>query len=217
MKAIETNYAGCRFRSRLEARWAVFFNKLGYSWNYEPQGYVVSDRYDKQKPYLPDFWLPSLQLWVEVKGLWSPDELETVCYATLDVDGLPAKPHGERLDDSTRNRPRILLLGSIDSTECVNAWLLAHNKGDVVLSRYAFDPSVDNAQLGNTIWCDAPEWRYPAVSICAALNGGFGPIKRKGPDDRWQWRHEPIVLATPVVRSGLVAARSARFEHGEKP
>lgn len=29
IKAIETSYAGCRFRSRLEARWAVFFDTLG--------------------------------------------------------------------------------------------------------------------------------------------------------------------------------------------
>ncbi|WP_062434937.1 hypothetical protein [Herbidospora daliensis] len=47
---IETTYAGHRFRSRLEARWAVFFDRLGLEWEYEPQGYVVSGR-----PYLPDF------------------------------------------------------------------------------------------------------------------------------------------------------------------
>jgi hypothetical protein len=29
MKAIETRYAGCLFRSRLEARWAVLFDHLG--------------------------------------------------------------------------------------------------------------------------------------------------------------------------------------------
>lgn len=31
MKAIETRYKGYRFRSRLEARWAVFFDALGLS------------------------------------------------------------------------------------------------------------------------------------------------------------------------------------------
>lgn len=29
IKAIETEYDGHRFRSRLEARWAVFFNAVG--------------------------------------------------------------------------------------------------------------------------------------------------------------------------------------------
>jgi len=29
IKSIDTRYAGCRFRSRLEARWAMWFNELG--------------------------------------------------------------------------------------------------------------------------------------------------------------------------------------------
>ena len=34
IKAIETIYNGYRFRSRLEARWAVFFDEMGikYEW-----------------------------------------------------------------------------------------------------------------------------------------------------------------------------------------
>jgi hypothetical protein len=39
VKAIETRYAGCRFRSRLEARWAVFFDALGVKWEYEREGF----------------------------------------------------------------------------------------------------------------------------------------------------------------------------------
>src|SRR5580658_3875763 len=31
-----TTYAGVNFRSRLEARWAAFFNLLGWQWEYEP-------------------------------------------------------------------------------------------------------------------------------------------------------------------------------------
>jgi hypothetical protein len=66
IKAIETQYAGCRFRSRLEARWAVFFDALDIAWEYEPEGFELpSGR------YLPDFrlhgrlvWGP---LWFEVK------------------------------------------------------------------------------------------------------------------------------------------------------
>ena len=41
VRAIETRYAGYRFRSRLEARWAVFFQTLGTPWLYEPQGYEI--------------------------------------------------------------------------------------------------------------------------------------------------------------------------------
>ena len=34
--AIETEYRGIKFRSRLEARWAAFFDQCGWSWQYEP-------------------------------------------------------------------------------------------------------------------------------------------------------------------------------------
>lgn len=39
MKAIETIYNNYHFRSRLEARWAVFFDTLGIEYRYEPEGY----------------------------------------------------------------------------------------------------------------------------------------------------------------------------------
>lgn len=64
--AIETRYRGYRFRSRLEARWAVFFDSLGIKWEYEPQGYKVG--VVAKKAYLPDFFLPATKTWVEVKG-----------------------------------------------------------------------------------------------------------------------------------------------------
>ena len=54
IKPIETNYNGYRFRSRTEARWAVFFDALAVRYEYEPQGYRLHDG----TPYLPDFWLP---------------------------------------------------------------------------------------------------------------------------------------------------------------
>lgn len=50
MKPIETFWKGYRFRSRLEARWAVFFENMGLDWEYEPQGYERDGR-----RYLPDF------------------------------------------------------------------------------------------------------------------------------------------------------------------
>lgn len=61
---IETRYAGCRFRSRTEARWCVFLKTLGISWQYEPQGYQLPSG----KRYLPDFLLPDLKLFLEIKG-----------------------------------------------------------------------------------------------------------------------------------------------------
>lgn len=61
-KPIQTHYNGYYFRSRVEARWAVFFDTLGVRYEYEPEGYEI----DGIK-YLPDFYLPLERLWVEVK------------------------------------------------------------------------------------------------------------------------------------------------------
>ena len=50
---IETRYGGYHFRSRLEARWAVFFNKFRKArWTYEEEGLALPSGW-----YLPDFWL----------------------------------------------------------------------------------------------------------------------------------------------------------------
>src|SRR2546426_10542719 len=40
-KAIETKFRGYRFRSRLEARWAVLLESLGIEWLYEPEGFQL--------------------------------------------------------------------------------------------------------------------------------------------------------------------------------
>lgn len=75
--AIQTSYKGYRFRSRLEARWAVFFDSLGIKWDYEPEGFELGDA----GRYLPDFFVhmpdrkPGWGYWVEVKGL-APTDLE---------------------------------------------------------------------------------------------------------------------------------------------
>jgi hypothetical protein len=65
VKAIETRYKGYRFRSRLEARWAVFFDAFPLRWEYEPEGYDLG----AAGYYLPDFYLPDLNggTFVEVK------------------------------------------------------------------------------------------------------------------------------------------------------
>lgn len=78
IKPIETAYNGYRFRSRLEARWAVFFDAAGIEYQYEPEGFELSDG----TKYLPDFYLPKVHvlgkentgLWVDVKSGKENDE-----------------------------------------------------------------------------------------------------------------------------------------------
>lgn len=91
IKAIETRYKGYHFRSRLEARWAVFFDALGIEWQYEPEGFELPSG-----KYLPDFFLP-LRLghwryadhqapgyWIEIKGE-RPTDLDRVLLEELAV------------------------------------------------------------------------------------------------------------------------------------
>lgn len=72
IRAIETTYNGYRFRSRLEARWAVFFDALGIKYWYEPEGFELD-----AGRYLPDFFLPQVEMYAEVKAT----ELGTIEWA----------------------------------------------------------------------------------------------------------------------------------------
>ena len=84
IKAIETEYKGYKFRSRLEARWAVFFDEIGVRWEYEPEGFTLSDG----TMYLPDFLLHDVMgrgvygdsgdIYVEIKGVLTQDDLHKV-------------------------------------------------------------------------------------------------------------------------------------------
>jgi hypothetical protein len=61
-KPIPTKYAHTTFRSRLEARWAVFFDVLKIERPYETEGYQLRHGW-----YVPDFWLKTVRMWAEVK------------------------------------------------------------------------------------------------------------------------------------------------------
>ena len=64
---IPTEHRHTRFRSRLEARWAAFFDAIGWRWEYEP--------FDVEG-YVPDFAiLGKRPLLVEVKPALTVDEL----------------------------------------------------------------------------------------------------------------------------------------------
>lgn len=65
IKAIETRAYGCRFRSRTEARFAVFLTEAGFDWEYEPEGVEL-----EAGRYLCDFRVTGpngVTVWVEIK------------------------------------------------------------------------------------------------------------------------------------------------------
>lgn len=67
VRAIPTYYSGIKFRSRLEASYAMAFDEFKIRWAYEPEGYNI----DKTN-YLPDFWMPDIKTFFEVKGPMIP-------------------------------------------------------------------------------------------------------------------------------------------------
>lgn len=94
MPVIQTLYGRILFRSRLEARWALYFDVIGIEWEYEKEGYEFADG----TRYLPDFWLPQVRMWAEVKPeTFTAGELHKAkClvretrFPCLMLDGLPA-------------------------------------------------------------------------------------------------------------------------------
>ena len=76
IKAKPTVYKNIQFRSRLEAKWAIFFDEMGITYRYEPGIYKVPINGYFMK-YCPDFALLNVKtqqeirqpLYVEVKGV----------------------------------------------------------------------------------------------------------------------------------------------------
>lgn len=102
ISSIPTNYKGHTFRSQMEARWAVFFDYFGIVWNYEPHGLSF-----ESEKYLPDFYLPDFNLYVEVKYNKDPDAIRiTKKFAShhcIDIVVCDGNPH---------TRPLLLFSGS---------------------------------------------------------------------------------------------------------
>lgn len=74
MEAIRTRYKGILFRSKLEAQWAKFFDSIGMTWIYEPEGFAFEDG----TKYLPDFYLPDSKQWFEVKGVMNDLDMHKI-------------------------------------------------------------------------------------------------------------------------------------------
>lgn len=117
IKAIETRYKGYRFRSRLEARWAVFLDAMRVKWSYEPEGFVLSDG----TQYLPDFFIHSEKKnhrlgsgwWIEIKGT-TPTQVEVKKFVDLCVQ---TEHNGYLFSGLPAERP----------------WLFVHRSGNTVI------------------------------------------------------------------------------------
>ena len=117
IKSHPTQYAGVLFRSRLEARWAAFFDLCKWKWEYEPIDFA---------DWTPDFFLripcghsecnKTHDVYVEVKPYRYVSEFNThACLRYAGMDAAP--PHADS----------VALLGI--SPECAQIPDLSHGAG----------------------------------------------------------------------------------------
>lgn len=105
---IPTLYKGIRFRSRLEAKWANFFDRLGWQWEYEP--------FDCHG-WIPDFiLLGKTSVLVEVKPIVNYDlateakiDRANKKHQVLLVGSMPIWRLGERGNPNQPKYPGIFL------------------------------------------------------------------------------------------------------------
>jgi hypothetical protein len=232
VRAIETQYAGHRFRSRLEARWAVFFNTLGIKWHYEEEGYELpSGR------YLPDFRLESgaligqSDLWVEVKGRFSHRDFIRTIRAAIELPSLMSSP--------VVLQPKLLILGNIPRPPSVSRLDLG---GGVILgSHIRLDALGGNLVIQQVIflpvdyvsWHGAPSLQAPD-SVLKFTTRPIGDSVAWDEDMLAQLCHlaesetesmrrswaesidvSSFAFSSSYIQKGYEAARSARFEFGE--
>jgi len=198
LKAIETHYKGYRFRSRLEARWAVFFETLGVQWEYEPEGFELT----MTGWYLPDFWISGFtahdlcgpartgSFWFEVKH--SPPEFNSPEERKLRELCVTSGQYGYFGTSS--------FFGSVvrAGTESVfGAWLRDSDLYQVLPHRSFVDRPEDGFCGVFATPPDAPD----LVMVNNLIDSS--PL--------------PYTLDVRPLVSAARAALSARFEHGESP
>lgn len=182
IKAIETKYNGYKFRSRLEARWAVFFDNYGIAYEYELEGYELGNG----KRYLPDFFLPALDLFVEVKPnqSFSLDEL-----MKIDVFAMAG------------DKNVLLIMGTPTNEEMVLINRCSVNRLEEYISEneYGFSENEIVAEyLSNALDFSLVEFNQNPISRDLAL-----VYKRRSPNDEVEFKNS------------LLKAKQAQFEHGK--
>jgi len=194
VKAINTNYAGRFFRSRTEARWAVFFDACGISWTYEAEGYEL-----RGGRYLPDFWLPVFGVYFEVKGEQPTEAERAKCLelaeesgrAVLLAVGAPEERFQIRWFDASGEEDTWYAIAR-DKNPAAGLWLVDErelDRGDLGASRW-FGGGDLEAYRGGPMFSGALEQAYD-VAMGMRFEHGSGrqriaPIEETDPS-RLQW------------------------------
>lgn len=198
IKAIQTRYKGYHFRSRLEARWAVFFDSIGLRWEYEQEGFEVDSGGGSTWRYLPDFKLLDLGCWVEVKGSLddvSDDYLYMIACA-VDWGGcLPG------IADSLWSSRGLLWLGPIpqESAGVPAHKIIQHHEGGWMVDCIFTDNGIETVDHGE--YFDSSWGPQSSNDIRGSLTKAYQNLIFPS-------------LYYPKAYSAYADARSARFEFG---
>lgn len=195
-------------RSTLEGRWAVFFDYLNIKWVYEPDRHPVDGTV--RTSYLPDFWLPEHNVWVEVKGKATLGDIQLLAAAANPVTGLPF------FDDG----PRIIMLGNIPKVEhgwtvsqCVLSWEFDPRDQEygTITQYFEFTPGQLFGGAMCEVWSDPPMgiWHNErTLRVDATSIWHFDSRPHDISDMPAHWG----MALQPVVVEAYKAARSAKFE-----
>ena len=206
IRAIETSYKGHLFRSRLEARWAVFFDAQGIDWKYENQGYerVVDG---KTLRYLPDFEITNgeRKFFVEVKG--DSDYFKKTAQLQIDLhSGKGCLPGFDAPRDSSNG---LIILGQVPDAESML-------RKDQHPAHAVF--RIDEAGFLQKSYGIFIGKGFVVCTgyLLAAILGVF-PESLSSPDSDWSFDVKPLPTGHFNFRTSKAysAARSARFEHGQ--
>lgn len=195
LKAIQTEYKGYKFRSRLEARWAVFFDTLGVKWEYEPKGYDLGNGVY----YLPDFLLHDVtvnhglfqrhcDIYVEVKGVMTDEDARKIIrFSDLGYED----EHRDGVSNTA-----VLVVGNIPEGESMRDLIW-----DMQELAYKGNPPYYNFETIDGDYFAA----YPGVDK-------HGTFTLFGDDSSYTWS-----MDEKATEHAYRIARQARFEHGETP
>jgi hypothetical protein len=156
VKPIETVYNGYRFRSRLEARWAVVFDALKLKWIYEPEGFELPDK----SRYLPDFLVETGHpRWIEIKPadptLQEFKKLALLVQGTKQTGIILAGAVGQHEFDSLIIEPSG---DTVKARRETNSWLL-HDWLASGIGVPVEDVEKDDPTINRKMW-DRVEWAF---------------------------------------------------------
>jgi len=139
---IETRYAGITFRSRLEARWAVFMDEVAISWTYEPDRIQLPGG----GTYLPDF-VTGDGAYLEIKGAEENLDKPYLIRAAAVLGHLSILGP---IPECRRGAPvRTVLVsnrdGDIDGVRLLRAWADYRPDADGAATRFGSEESMDAA------------------------------------------------------------------------